>query len=109
MAKRLLFFLIVVLVTNIQYAQSRLDRPKLIVGIVVDQMRHDYLYRYYDKYSENGFKRILKEGFSCENLHYNYAPTVTAPGHASIYTGTTPAYHAIIGNEWFQRLSLIHI
>lgn len=105
MAKRLLFFLIVVLVSNTQYAQSKLDRPKLIVGIVVDQMRHDYLYRYYDKYSENGFKRILKEGFSCENLHYNYAPTVTAPGHASIYTGTTPAYHAIIGNEWFQRYS----
>lgn len=85
--------------------QEKTERPKLIVGIVVDQMRHDYLYRYYTKYSDNGFKRILKEGFSCENLHYNYAPTVTAPGHASIYTGTTPAYHAIIGNEWFQRYS----
>jgi len=99
------YLLLVFLFSNSLMAQDKLNRPKLIVGIVVDQMRHDYLYRYYDKYSENGFKRILKDGFSCENLHYNYAPTVTAPGHASIYTGTTPAYHAVIGNEWFQRYS----
>jgi predicted AlkP superfamily pyrophosphatase or phosphodiesterase len=82
-----------------------IERPKLVVGIVVDQMRHDYLYRYYAKYGPDGFKRILKEGFSCENLHYNYAPTVTAPGHASIYTGTSPAFHGIIGNEWHVRYS----
>lgn len=78
-------------------------QPKLVVGIVVDQMRYDYLYRYYDKYGSGGFKRLLGEGFSCENTHYNYAPTYTAPGHASIYTGTTPSVHGIVGNDWWDR------
>ena len=79
------------------------SRPKLVVGIVVDQMRYDYLYRFYDKYSENGFKRLLNQGFSCENTHYNYTPTNTAPGHASIFTGTTPMNHGIINNHWYSR------
>ncbi|WP_291726527.1 alkaline phosphatase PafA [Bernardetia sp.] len=79
------------------------SRPKLVVGIVVDQMRYDYLYRFYDHYSDNGFKRLLNEGFSCENTHYNYTPTNTAPGHASIFTGTTPMNHGIINNYWYSR------
>ena len=78
-------------------------QPRLVVGIVVDQMRYDYLYRYYDKYGTGGFKRLLNEGFSCENTHYNYMPTYTAPGHASIYTGTTPSVHGIVGNDWYDR------
>lgn len=78
-------------------------QPKLIVGIAVDQMRYDYLYKYYSKLSETGFKKFLSEGFSCENTHYNYFPTYTAPGHAAIYTGTTPAVHGIAGNEWWDR------
>ncbi|MFM8361634.1 MAG: alkaline phosphatase family protein, partial [Haliscomenobacter sp.] len=73
-------------------------QPRLVVGIVVDQMRYDYLYRYYDKYGTGCFKCLLNEGFSCENTHYNYMPTYTAPGHASIYTGTTPSVHGIVGN-----------
>lgn len=83
--------------------EGSIKRPKLVVGIVVDQMRHDYLYRYWDKYGEGGFKRMVRNGFSCENLHYNYVPTNTAPGHSAIYTGSTPAFHGIIGNEWHQR------
>ncbi len=79
------------------------SRPKLVVGIVVDQMRYDYLYRFYDQYSENGFKRLLNDGFSCENTHYNYTPTNTAPGHASIFTGATPTNHEIINNNWYSR------
>lgn len=98
----LLFF---IAFSNFVFSQEKLDRPRLVVGIVVDQMRQDYLYRYYDKYSKGGFLRLLNQGFSCENLHYNYMPTVTAPGHASIYTGTTPAFHGIVGNEWFVRYS----
>ncbi|AYA38974.1 alkaline phosphatase family protein [Hymenobacter oligotrophus] len=78
-------------------------RPKLVVGIVVDQMRYDYLYRYWNKYGNDGFKRLLGEGFSYENTHYNYVPTYTGPGHASIYTGTTPSVHGIVGNNWFVR------
>src|ERR1700744_6780027 len=66
-------------------------RPKLVIGIVVDQMRWDYLYRYYDRYQNNGFKRLLNEGFSCENTNVDYIPTVTAAGHTCIYTGSVPA------------------
>ncbi|MCC3155775.1 alkaline phosphatase family protein [Hymenobacter sp. 15J16-1T3B] len=80
-----------------------LPRPKLVVGIVVDQMRYDYLYRYWNKYGADGFRRLLGEGFSFENCHYNYVPTYTGPGHASIYTGTTPSGHGIIGNNWLVR------
>lgn len=78
------------------------ERPKLVVGIVVDQMRYDYWYRYYDKYSEGGFKRLLNQGFNCRNHHYHYALTVTAAGHASVYTGSAPSVHGIVGNDWFD-------
>ena len=77
--------------------------PKLVVGIVVDQMRHDYLTRFQPKYSEGGFRKLMREGFEARNTHYNYVPTATGPGHASIYTGTTPRYHGIIGNDWYNR------
>lgn len=70
---------------------------------MVDQMRYDYLYRYWDKYSDGGFKRLLNEGFSFDHTHFNYAPTFTGPGHASVYTGTTPSIHGIIENRWFSR------
>lgn len=78
------------------------NKPPIIVGIVVDQMRYDYLYRYASSYGEGGFKRLLAEGFSCENTHFNYMPTYTGPGHAAIYTGTTPAVNGIIANEWWD-------
>jgi predicted AlkP superfamily pyrophosphatase or phosphodiesterase len=79
--------------------------PKLVVGIVVDQMRYEYLYRYERKFGEGGFKRFLKDGFNVKNGHYNYVPTYTGPGHASVYTGTTPAIHGIIGNDWWEKES----
>ena len=72
-------------------AESSLPRPKLVVGIVVDQMRWDYLYRYYDRYGDRGFKRLLKEGFTCENTQLNYLPAFTAVGHTCIYTGSVPS------------------
>jgi predicted AlkP superfamily pyrophosphatase or phosphodiesterase len=77
-----------------------LPRPKLVVGIVVDQMRWDYLYRYYSRYQSNGFKRLLNEGYSCENTQVDYIPTVTAAGHSCIYTGSVPALHGIAGNDF---------
>lgn len=77
--------------------------PKLVVGIVVDQMRYDYLTRFYDHYGQGGFKRMINEGFNCKNNHFNYAPTSTGPGHASVYTGTTPATHGVIGNNWYDK------
>ncbi|MGI9552669.1 MAG: alkaline phosphatase PafA [Aurantibacter sp.] len=79
--------------------------PKLVVGIVVDQMRYDYLTRFWNHYGEGGFKRMINEGFNCKNHHFNYAPTSTGPGHASVYTGTTPASHGIIGNDWYDKVA----
>lgn len=77
--------------------------PKLVVGIVVDQMRYDYIYRYWDKYSNDGFKKLMNDGYFCKNTNYNYAPTFTGPGHAAIYTGTTPAVNGIAANNWYSR------
>ena len=79
-----------------------LNRPKLVVGIVVDQMRWDYLYRYYDLYGEGGFKRMLNEGYSCENTMINYIPSITGVGHASIFTGTVPSIHGIAANNFME-------
>lgn len=95
------------LITFSAYAKKPLPegRPKLIVGIVVDQMRYDYLYRYEKKYGEGGFKRLLREGYSFRNANFNYVPTYTAPGHACIYTGTTPSVNGIISNDWYDRIS----
>lgn len=97
--KKLILFLVFISFLN-TYAQSR---PKLVVGIVIDQMKMEYLYRFSDDFSSNGFKRLLNDGYTFHNMHYNYMPTYTAPGHASIYTGTTPSVHGIVGNEWFSR------
>ncbi|WP_337045069.1 alkaline phosphatase PafA [Emticicia sp. 17c] len=82
-----------------------LAKPKLVLGIMVDQMRYDYLYRYYDKYSEGGFKRLMNKGFNCRNNHYHYASTITGPGHAAVYTGSVPAVNGIIGNDWYDPLT----
>ena len=78
-------------------------KPKLIVGIVVDQMRYDYLTRFASKFGKGGFMRLINEGFNCKNNHFNYVPTYTGPGHASVYTGTTPKYHGIISNNWYDK------
>jgi len=79
------------------------QRPRLVVGITVDQMRYDYLYRYWDDLSGYGFKRMLREGHVAHDAHYHYSPTFTGPGHASIYAGTGPAMHGIVGNDWYSR------
>lgn len=81
-------------------AQQQGERPKLVVGIVVDQMRWDYLYRFEERYSEGGFKRLLNEGFSNENTYIPYIPTYTAIGHSTVYTGSVPAIHGITGNDF---------
>jgi predicted AlkP superfamily pyrophosphatase or phosphodiesterase len=89
-------------------AQKPVDRPKLVVGIVVDQMRWDYLYRYYDRYETGGFKRMLGEGFSCENTFITHLPSFTAVGHSTIYTGSVPAIHGITGNDWTDQVTGRH-
>jgi predicted AlkP superfamily pyrophosphatase or phosphodiesterase len=107
MKKLLLPFCILVLLCGNAIAQTNTvpatpAKPKLVIGIVVDQMRWDFLYRYTDKYGSNGFKRLLREGYSCENTHINYSPSYTAPGHSCIYTGSVPSIHGITGNGWYD-------
>ena len=100
--KKLLIALCVIF-SQIVYAQQT-KKPKLVVGIVIDQMRAEYLYRFHDNYTENGFKRLMKEGYNVKNTHFNYIPTATGPGHTSIYTGTTPENHGIVSNSWYSRI-----
>lgn len=79
------------------------SKPKLVIGIMVDQMRWDFLYRYYNRYAANGgFKRLMNNGFNCENTFIPYVPTVTACGHSSVYTGSVPAINGITGNNWWD-------
>jgi len=101
-----------VLLTTVVRAQSNPTKqettlndhgPKLVVGIVIDQMRYDYLPMYWDKFGDSGFKRLVNRGYSFANNHYNYFPTYTGPGHAAIYTGTTPSVNGIVGNDWYDR------
>lgn len=80
-------------------------KTKLVVGIVVDQMRYEYLTRFENKYGNGGFLRLINKGFNCKNNHFNYVPTYTGPGHASVYTGTTPKNHGIIANNWYDKFS----
>ena len=102
---RLLSVVLMVVAISLKAQTNTPNAPKLVVGIIVDQMRYDYLTRFWNDYSQDGFKRLIKEGFNCENNHFNYAPTYTGPGHASVYTGTTPAIHGIIGNDWYDKKS----
>lgn len=87
----------------IAYQSKIQNNPKLIVGIVVDQMRYDYLIKFFNKYGEGGFKKLMNEGYNLKNVHFNYIPTYTAVGHTSIYTGTTPVNHGIISNNWYDK------
>lgn len=89
--------------SHAQSQKSAHETPKLVVGIMVDQMRADYIHKYWDKFGEDGFKRLVNEGFTFTNNHFDYMPTSTGPGHASVYTGTTPAVHGVMGNSWYVR------
>lgn len=103
-AKYLLIFCLLFITKNYAQQQNNIQKPKLVVGIVVDQMRYDYLTRFWERFEENGFKRLIREGYNFKNHHFNYVPTYTGPGHASVWTGTTPMNHGIIGNNWFDKV-----
>lgn len=106
--KFLIFFVIVFCIAGWSSAQTDISwspeqRPKIVVGLMVDQMRWDYLYKYENRYGNGGFRRLIRDGFSCENTMIKHAPTVTAIGHSSVYTGSVPAFTGIAGNEWYDR------
>jgi len=99
---RLYFFITIAFQVQLS-AQEKGTKPKIVIGLVVDQMRQEFLYKYSDRYGEGGFKRLMHGGYMMKNAHLNYIPSYTAPGHASIYTGTTPSNHGIIANDWYLR------
>lgn len=103
MKKSLLIFILLLAANTLSGQQN--DKPKLVIGIVVDQMRYEYLHRFKSHYSEDGFKKLMREGFFAKNTHFSYIPTYTGPGHASIFTGTTPANHGIIANNWYDKVT----
>ena len=105
--KKILFAYVVFGMSFLTQVQGQInnDKPKLVVGIIVDQMRYEYLTRFENRFGEGGFLRMVNEGFNCKNNHFNYIPTYTGPGHASVYTGTTPKYHGIISNTWYDKES----
>ena len=107
MYRSIVFVLLAVMgLTSVNAAHDG-SKPKLIVGIVVDQMRWDYLQRYQDKW-QGGFQRLLSDGFSYDNTYLCYVPTVTGVGHASIFTGTTPAIHGIAGNDFRKGDDIVY-
>lgn len=77
-------------------------RPKLIVAIVVDQFRYDYLTRFRADYTA-GLNRLLNQGAVFTNAQYEHFPTVTAVGHSTVLSGATPSISGIVGNEWYDR------
>lgn len=98
--KKIFVIILLSILGTSTYAQKK---PKLVVGIVVDQMRYDYIYRFWDDFNDEGFKKLVNEGSFFRNTNFGYMPTYTGPGHASIFTGTTPAVHGIIGNNWYDK------
>jgi predicted AlkP superfamily pyrophosphatase or phosphodiesterase len=104
MTSRPIYFLLLLSISFFSFGQDAKKigtaKPKLVVGIVVDQMRNDYIYRYWDRYGNGGFKKLIGNGYYLRNAHYNYVPTITGPGHASIFTGATPKIHGIVANDW---------
>ncbi len=106
--KKIAILLIILFFTYCKTQQNTVQKnrkihPKIVIGIVVDQMRYDYLTRFTDKFGADGFNRLINDGFNYKNHHFNYVPTYTGPGHASIFTGTSPMNHGIIGNNWYDK------
>lgn len=106
------FLLCLIFITAISSVSLKAQRrkeippevPTLIIGIVVEDMRYDYLNKYWDNFSEGGFKRLVNEGTFCRNANYNYVLTQTAPGYATIATGCEPVVHGVVSDNWYQRL-----
>ena len=100
---RLFIILLILGFASCTQKQDTVKRPKLVFGLVIDQMRWDYLYRYYNMYSNDGFKRLMMDGYNCQNSMVDYMPANTGPGHSCIYTGSVPSIHGIAGNNWIDN------
>jgi predicted AlkP superfamily pyrophosphatase or phosphodiesterase len=80
------------------------DKPKLIIGIEINQFRYDYIPRFWNKLSEDGFKKLIGRGSYCENTSYNYLSSDLGVGSATIATGTNPSQHGIVASSWYNNL-----
>lgn len=80
------------------------DKPRLVIGIVIEQFRYDYIDKYWDNFSEGGLKRLINEGTFCKNASYDFFFTQSAPAHATIVTGTDPRVHGIVADNWYHPL-----
>ena len=80
------------------------ERPKLVIGIVIDQFRYDYIDKFWNNFSDGGFKRVINEGTFCKNASYDYFFTQSAPAHATIVTGTDPRVHGIVADNWYHSM-----
>lgn len=97
--------LLIILFAGIPISSAQSPKPRLIVGLVVDQMRWEYLYKFYNRFGPDGFKRLMDGGFNCNNTHLNFYPSHDGPGYASIFTGTVPSIHGIPANSWYDKNS----
>ncbi|MEW6211294.1 MAG: alkaline phosphatase family protein [Acidobacteriota bacterium] len=86
-----------------QRAPSSPQKRRLVVALIIDQFRYDYLERFNDLFTNGGFRRLVNQGALFTNANFDYVPTFTAPGHASIFTGSAPALNGIVGNLWYDR------
>jgi len=101
----IIFFLILVFVKlHGQGAYLPPDKPKLVIGIVVEELNYNQLEKFHDKLSENGIKKLINEGTYFKNASYEYLLTQSAPGHATIATGTEPSFHGITSDNWYTPL-----
>jgi len=108
--KKWLLVLISLFIFSVVYSQKKFSNPpKLIVGITIEEMRYEMLLRYWDAFTDDGFKQVIDEGALCTQVHHNYLITQNAPGHATIVTGTNPSYHGIIADRWYDKLSKKYI
>src|SRR5271166_3675346 len=98
------FICLLTVATLFAWADDAPKRPRLILAIVIDQFRYDYLQRFRQDYT-SGLKRMLDQGAVFTDAHYLHAATVTAAGHSTFLSGATPSVSGIIGNEWFDRAS----
>ncbi len=104
MKKVIIFFILLINILTLN-AQSITDKkPKIVVQIVVEQMRYDFISRYWNKFGEHGFKKMINEGTFCHNVKYNYLITASASGYATIVTGSTPSLHGIVADTWYSQL-----
>ncbi len=101
----LLLLLIIIQIPVYSQQKTSPEHPKLIIQVVVEQMRYDIIHRYWDKFSNKGFKRLIDQGAFCSNAYYDYMYTESAPGYATIATGSNPSEHGIVSDNWYLRLS----